>query len=82
LLSSFYAVSWYKYKEQLLAEVEQLKQSINSDLLEIERRSKIKYYSNPSQCLQHNFNKSIHFQPINSNEEEQFISLLMDELMM
>jgi hypothetical protein len=69
-------------KEQLLAEVEQLKQSINSDLLEIERRSKIKYYSNPSQCLQHNFNKSIHFQPTNSNEEEQFISLLMDELMM
>jgi hypothetical protein len=55
-------------KEQLLAEVEQLKQSINSELLEIERRSKIKYYSNPSQCLQHKFNKSIYFQPTHSNE--------------
>jgi hypothetical protein len=69
-------------KEQCLAEVEQLRQSINSDLLEIEWWSKVKYYSNLLQCLQHNYNKSIHFQPTNSNVEEKFISMLMDELMM
>jgi hypothetical protein len=59
-----------------------LKQLIAADLEVIECRSKIRYYVNtPAAVKRRNFS-SIHFEPSNQDEKDDFVDSLMDELIL
>jgi len=62
--------------------VEELKQLIAADLEVIDFRSKIRYYVNTPAAAKRRIFSSIHFEPSNQDEKDDFVDLLMDELIL
>jgi hypothetical protein len=69
-------------KEGLEEQVQALRQLIHADLQEIERKSLIKYYVNTPEHVMKRLPKCIKFEPSNQDEKDEFIELLMDELIL
>ncbi len=68
--------------DDLKREVEELKNLIRGDLEVIEHRSIIRYYVNTPKVACARLSRSIHFQPSNQDEKDDFLDLLMDELIL
>ena len=64
------------------AEVEMLKQQQKIDLDYVTENSAIKYYENPCSACRTSDNKSIHFVPKNKDKFDDFLDLLVDELVL
>jgi len=69
-------------QEELLQGVDELRQLISADLDEIDRNSKIRYYPNSSANAAKTNINSIYFEPSNEDEQDEFVDLLMDELIL
>jgi hypothetical protein len=68
--------------DDLKREVEELKNLTRGDLEVIEHRSNIRYYVNTPKESCARLSRSIHFQPSNQDEKDDFLDLLMDELIL
>jgi hypothetical protein len=66
--------------DDLKREVEELKNLIRGDLEVKEHRSNIRYYVNTPKEACARLSRSIHFQPSNQDEKDDFLDLLMDKL--
>jgi hypothetical protein len=69
-------------KETLQSTMQELSESISLELDELLRDSKIKYYPNPATPARLTNKYSIHFTPTNSDETDDFVDLLVDELVL
>jgi hypothetical protein len=67
---------------EIAQEVEELKQMISADLEEVECNSKVRYYVNPTVNAAKSSVSSINFEPSNEDERDEFIDLLMEELIL
>ncbi len=67
---------------EIAQEVEELKQMIPADLEEVECNSEVRYYVNPTVNAAKSSVSSINFEPSNEDERDEFIDLLMEELIL
>jgi len=83
--------NWHCYHHEILCgdvkntlqqEMEQLRQSIALDLEEILSSSKIKLFPNPLSPAHSTHKLSAHFVPRNDDERDEFVDLLVDELVL
>ncbi len=77
-----HCIATRELREGLEEEVEQLRQNIQADLDGIERNSKIRHYVNTPMHVMRTSPNCIYYQPSNQDEKDDFLELLMDELIL